>query len=74
PNPTRGRFTIEVPTTTAPTHLSIFGTDGRLVSALTVPTGAVTQEIELTGQPAGVYQLRWLSPEGQPHLGRVVVH
>lgn len=59
PNPTHGRFSVALPVSEE-TTISVFDIKGGLVRTVTA-TGLLT-ELDLTGQPEGLYHVRIQSP------------
>ncbi|MCW5899828.1 MAG: T9SS type A sorting domain-containing protein [Flavobacteriales bacterium] len=73
PNPTRGRFTLEVQDPLLKdSFYSVYDATGRLLYQRPLPAGTNLEEIDLTRFGRGTYVLRVTDPEGVRHE-RVVV-
>lgn len=62
PNPTMGHFTVETPPhllqkNSAPIRISVFDSNGRLVSEILTDKGGNQVELDLTNAPSGIYQV-----------------
>ncbi|MBF9239235.1 T9SS type A sorting domain-containing protein [Hymenobacter sp. BT683] len=65
PNPSAtGRLTLALPGPAA-AQLTVVDAQGRLVRTLPVPAGSTKFDLNLAGQAAGLYQVRW-EAAGQP--------
>lgn len=73
PNPTSGRLQVELPRAQRATVLDVFAADGRRVQSLSVPVGTERFELSLANEKPGIYLLHWVSEEGLPYTGRVVL-
>jgi len=73
PNPPFGSLTVALPLSQSPTTLSVFSADGRRVQTDVVAPGTERHPVVLTGQPAGIYLLRWVNSTGVSHVGRIVL-
>ncbi len=74
PNPSSGRFTVEVASeSVAPLSIRVFNSLGQEVASenMPVPASQGSIEIDLSSQPAGVYQVR--VDDGQQSLSRKIV-
>lgn len=69
PNPTGGKAWFTLPEGVEAMHWQLFGINGAL---LREQRKTVASEVELTGLPAGIYQLLIRGSDGKRYLGRIV--
>lgn len=72
PNPSDGRFTVDLPMTTGAAALQVFELGGRQVYQLQLASGMEHQVVDLSGLSPGVYIVRWLSG-GQVGRAKIVI-
>ncbi|MEM6772933.1 MAG: T9SS type A sorting domain-containing protein [Bacteroidota bacterium] len=72
PNPTAGRFTVDLPVTGSTTQLEVLDLGGRLVRREVIAAGTERQTLDLADAAPGVYLIRWLAG-AQAGRTRVVV-
>ena len=72
PNPSEGRFAVDLPRTTGAGSLQVFELGGRQVFQLQLAAGMEHQEIDLSGLSSGVYLVRLLS-DGQVGRAKIVI-
>jgi pectin methylesterase-like acyl-CoA thioesterase len=73
PNPTPdGRLTLALRNYREPAQLSICNTLGQRVAAATVPAGAASQVLDLSGLAPGVYTVQARTASGEPVVRRLV--
>jgi photosystem II stability/assembly factor-like uncharacterized protein len=73
PNPTFGSLTLEIPSHSTASLLTVFSSDGRQVMEWNTAGAGPVLEIDLSSQPPGIYYLRWTEKKGMQHLGRVIL-
>ena len=71
PNPTGSKIWFTLPEGVEAMHWQLFGINGAM---LREQRATVASEVELSGLPAGVYQLLILGSDGKRYLGRIVKH